>query len=40
MENKDFFMQKYEQIKASIDKNLSLYFQKYPFQILKYWIKI
>ncbi len=32
MENKDFFMKKYEQINASIDKNLSLYFPKYPFE--------
>ncbi len=32
MENKDYFMRKYEQIKAIIDKNLSLYFQKYLFE--------
>ncbi len=26
------FYEKYEQIKARIDKNLSLFFQKYPFE--------
>jgi hypothetical protein len=33
MGNKDFFMKKYEQIEAIIDKNLSLYLQKYPSNI-------